>query len=99
MTKEEVLQLASLARIRLSNDEIEVFQRDFDAILGYVDAVREIAAEETPRQVGPVGNVLRDDVETHEPGKYTDALLAAAPERDGAYVKVKKILEQNDAAG
>lgn len=94
MTKGGIQDLARLARLRLSDEEADHYAHDFDAILGYVDAVKEIAAEDAEPKVGPVANVLRDDVETHEPGVYTEALLAAAPEREGAYVKVKKILDQ-----
>lgn len=94
MTKEGIEQLARLARLRLSAEEAEHYAHDFDSILGYVDAVSEIAAEERAPIVGPVANVLRDDVETHEPGVFTEAVLSAAPERKGQYVQVKKILDQ-----
>ena len=98
MQKEDIAHLAKLARLRLSDEDTERYLKDFDSILGYVDAVTEIGAGDAAPSVGAFGNVLRNDVETHEPALYTDALLSAAPEREGHYVKVKKILDQKKDA-
>lgn len=39
-----------------------------------------------------VKNVMREDGEPHEPGKFTAILLKAAPKTEDGYIKVKKIL-------
>lgn len=39
-----------------------------------------------------VKNVMREDGEPHESGKFTDILLKAAPKTENGYIKVKKIL-------
>jgi Asp-tRNA(Asn)/Glu-tRNA(Gln) amidotransferase C subunit len=51
---------------------------------------------DTSPTVGAVHNVYREDVVRHEPDQYTEALLAEAPDRQGRYLKVKKILQQDE---
>ena len=98
MTTEEVQHLATLSRIAITDDEAAALAGDFDEILHYVDTVRAVSAETDAEPVaGAVSNVLRDDVGTHDAGAYTEALLDAAPVRDGRYVHVKKILNSDDS--
>ncbi len=96
MDREKVLNLAKLARIRLSDVEAENLSHEFEAILNYVGEVRgAIDKTDNPRFTPdnyPVQNIMREDNEGHEPGIYTEKLLAEAPGREGQYVKVKKIL-------
>ena len=42
ITRETVLYVARLARLRLSDEEVPRMQRDLDAILGYVATLREV---------------------------------------------------------
>ena len=42
LTKEEVLKLAKLSRIALSEAEVEKFQKDLDTVLGYVDELKKV---------------------------------------------------------
>lgn len=97
MTKDEIIQLSDLARITLSDSEVAAFQNEIDEILGYVGTIQTIAGDSSAAPtVPPVHNVLRTDVVTHEPGAFTDVLLAAAPATSGRFVAVKKILKQDD---
>jgi aspartyl-tRNA(Asn)/glutamyl-tRNA(Gln) amidotransferase subunit C len=94
MKKEDIEQLATLARIELKEEEAVAFAEDITSILGYVSEITEITGNgEARKEVGAVYNVMREDTEPHEAGLYTEDLLKAAPERSGQYVKVKKILE------
>lgn len=96
MEQADMKRLASLARIAVSDDEVAALSKDIDDVLSYVSTVSDITAENgAAKKVGPVHNVLRDDVVTNEPGEHTDALLTEAPERTGAWLKVKKILNQD----
>ena len=89
-----MLKLASLARLKLSDEEAEHLSHEFESILQYVGEVKAVSG--TGKSLSPENfpgrNVMRDDVSTHEPGAYSEVLLAAAPAREGQYVKVKKIL-------
>lgn len=97
MTKEEIEHLAELSRIALNEDEKERLAKEVDVILEYVDQIKELTSDASlgtkKGQTGPVLNVFREDKESHEPGIYREDLLEAAPERDGDYVQVKKILD------
>jgi aspartyl-tRNA(Asn)/glutamyl-tRNA(Gln) amidotransferase subunit C len=92
ISKQDVEKLASLSRQALTEEEKAKFLGEIDAILGFVAKVNE-AAEAAPAPSFANVNVLREDAVTHENGAYTEALLDAAPAREGGYVKVKKILE------
>lgn len=93
MTKEEVLHLGTLARIKLSSEEAEEFKEEISGILSYVGAVNEIVADNgITKEVGARFNVFREDTVTNVPGAYAEELLNEMPERNGRYLSVKKIL-------
>ena len=93
MTKDEIQKLADLARIEIQDKEASVLAEDITSIVGYVSAVDKITAKtDLEKKVGAVHNVFREDENPHESGIYTEALLDAAPDRDGQYIRVKKIL-------
>lgn len=91
ITAEEVRNLASLSRIKLSDEEVESLRGDMDSILGYVADINKLSLEEVQTEVER-RNIFRNDDEANISGEYTEKLLALSPEREGNYVKVKKIL-------
>lgn len=91
MNKEEVLKLAKLARVEVSQDEAESLSRDFGAILDYVSEINEAKVPALKNDL-VLKNVMREDENAHDSGIYTEALLNEAPSREGSFVKVKKIL-------
>lgn len=93
--KKDIEKLAKLARIKVTDAEIESFQKEIDPILGYVSELSaiELRAKNTPeKEELSVYNVLREDGAPHEGGAYTEAILTQAPGREGNFLKVKKIL-------
>jgi aspartyl/glutamyl-tRNA(Asn/Gln) amidotransferase C subunit len=96
ISREEVKDLANLARFELSDAEVERFRRDMSSILDYVNSIDEVG-DLTGREKMSVVNVMREDAVTNAPESYTEELLRAAPEREGRFVKVNKILSQDDA--
>ncbi|MBI2087076.1 MAG: Asp-tRNA(Asn)/Glu-tRNA(Gln) amidotransferase subunit GatC [Candidatus Zambryskibacteria bacterium] len=97
MNKEKVLNLAKLARIKISDAEAESLSHEFDSILDYVGQIKNAGFKVQDlglknEEKFPIRNVLRKDGEPHESGIYTEGILAQAPARDGNYIKVKKIL-------
>lgn len=93
MKREDIEHLAVLSRIALCEGEAEELAQDMNTILEYVSEVNSITGDKAEeKKVPELYNVMRDDVVTNTPGAYTEALLDAAPERVGRYVKVKKIL-------
>ena len=88
ITKEEVLHVARLARLQLSDDDVAKFQEQLSDILEAVSKVSELDLSDVPPTSHPldVVNVWAED-EPHTCLPVEEA-LANAPERDGNYFKV-----------
>jgi aspartyl-tRNA(Asn)/glutamyl-tRNA(Gln) amidotransferase subunit C len=93
ITREEIQRVALLARLRLTAEEEVQLTDQLDHILVYMEKLNELATTDVEpfRHAPEHGNALRDDVVTNRPD--TDALLANAPDRDGTFFKVPKIIE------
>lgn len=95
ITREDIEKLAAMSRIEVSEEEVKTLHADIDSILEYISTIQEVVTEEPTPTAGTLRNVLRDDVDPHASGIYTERLLEAAPKREGNYFKVKKILQQD----
>lgn len=94
MEKKDIMHLADLARVRISEKEAEAFTKEIDAVLEYVGAVNEITADVSlTKKVGARHNVFREDVVSNEADAYTEELLREAPHTSGRHLTVKKILQ------
>jgi len=93
LSTEELRQIALLARLRLTPEEELALATELDAILGYVDKLNELNTDHVePFKHAVTGlNPLRDDRVTNH--SNTESLLANAPDRDGTFFKVPKIIE------
>ena len=93
LTREEVQQIALLARLRLTPEEEVRLTEQLDSILGYMDKLNQIdtADVEPFSHAVNIENTLREDRVTNQPN--ADALLANAPDRDATFFKVPKIIE------
>jgi aspartyl-tRNA(Asn)/glutamyl-tRNA(Gln) amidotransferase subunit C len=93
LTRDEVLKLAGLSRLKLTEEEIERFSVELTAILDYVaelDKVDTTGLKPT-YQVTGLKNVTRPD----EVAKYQATpqdVMALAPAAQGGNYKVKKVL-------
>jgi aspartyl-tRNA(Asn)/glutamyl-tRNA(Gln) amidotransferase subunit C len=92
LTKEEVRKIAELARIELSEAEIEKFQKDLIVVLDYVSELSKVDTEGVLEidQVTGLENVLRPDI-----AKLSDlsaAIVKNFPESKEGYLKIKSIL-------
>lgn len=96
ISKEEIQKLADLARIEIGGKEAAKLAGEMDAILGYVKLVQQFHSEGTPEELGiEIGenyNVLREDENPTESGTYSKELITEFPEKEGDYLKAKKIL-------
>ena len=98
LTRDDVNNLANLARIALSEEEKDKLQKDMESILGYVSELQKAPTpsdSETERQNPEnyhLKNVMRDDDGTFESGLNTETILSQAPKRKGDYFVTKKIL-------
>jgi len=89
---EEIDKLAKLARLEIPAEEKETLRKEVGEILEYVGQIQKLSPQEPPKEAGIIHNVFRDDKNPHQTGEFTEALLANAPEKEGGYIKVKKIL-------
>ncbi len=90
ISADEVRKIAKLARLRLGEDEVALYQAQFSRILELMSELSRLEAAELPIPQAPAANVLRDD--SPHPFPEPERLLALAPERAGPYYKVKKVL-------
>ena len=91
ITSKDIKNLASLARIEISEEEAERLTPEIDSILGYVGQIKNVVGN-IKKEVPKLHNVMREDVSTNTSRQYTDNILNDAPDREGDYIKVKKIL-------
>lgn len=93
----QVRKVARLARLDLTEAEIEEFTGQLGAILQYVEKMNELETAEVEPLAHclPIHNVFRADQVRQSLG--TEKTLANAPERDGPFFKVPKILEDSSA--
>jgi aspartyl-tRNA(Asn)/glutamyl-tRNA(Gln) amidotransferase subunit C len=99
---EEVRRVAELANLQLTAEEEPRMQRDLNAILEHVAQLSELdtANVEPMAQVGDLlgalsgeaGESLRPDV--LRPSIDRKAVMASAPETDGRFFKVPKVIER-----
>ncbi len=92
LTREEVIKIAQLSRIALTEAEVEKFQKDLSTVLDYVEELKLVNVEglEEVTQVTGLVNVQREDkVEISE---IVEDIYKNAPEMKDGYYKVKAIL-------
>ena len=100
---EDVRRVAELANLELTPEEEPRMQRDLNAILGYIAQLNELDTTEIPpmAQVGEVleeaihhalGETLRLDAV--QPSVDRAEVMAAAPETNGRFFKVPKVIER-----
>lgn len=92
ISRDDVAKLADLSLMEVSDDELDTLAGEFDAILEYVSDVKALADEKLQQEKAVLRNVMRDDTVTNEPRQYSDRILNEMPDRDGDYLRVKKIL-------
>lgn len=91
VNKDEIKGLANLARIEISDGEMEGLTKELDSILEYVGQIKNASVDD--EQVVPIlKNVMREDVPTNKDNEYTEDILNNAPSREKRYLGVKKIL-------
>ena len=94
ITRDDVLHVAQLARLHLSDDEVDLMQAQLTNILGAIETLRDVDTS----HVGPTAsvirleNVMRDD--EAGPPLSREAALANAPLRDDPFLRVPTVLEE-----
>lgn len=94
ISRDEVAHLARLARLAVTDQELDVFADQLGVILAAVARVQQVAAADIPptSHAVPLTNVLRPD--EVRPGLARDAVLAAAPAVEDSRFRVPRILDE-----
>jgi len=92
ISREDVAHLAQLARLAVTDEELDTFAVQLDVILGAVARVSEVVAGDIPptSHAVPMTNVFRPDEVT--PSLPREAVLAAAPRVEDEKFRVPRIL-------
>ncbi len=95
LTKDEVQHVAKLARLDLTEKEIDKFQKDLSAILDYFEKLKEVDVSgiEPMSHSIKVENVMRKDEENKEQKTGNKNLMELAPETKDGYLKVKSVIK------
>lgn len=99
ISREEIQNLAGLARLELNEGEIMALQEDISNILAYVGQVAAVTSGKEEKEPGLNRNVMRADVPRAEndllSGKR-EKLLGTLPKREGDYAVVRKIIQKDE---
>lgn len=93
LTRDDVLKLARLARLDISDEEVEQYCEELSAILDYVDQLNtvDVTGLEPTTQVTGLKNVMRDD-EIVDYGISPEDLLRIAPKVQDGHIKVNRMI-------
>lgn len=94
LTKEEVKHIAKLAKLKLTEEEVEKFQQQLSEVLEYMKVLNEVetGGVEPTAQVTDLENVFREDEVS--PSLEPNEALSCAPAREGNFFKTGVVLEK-----
>jgi aspartyl-tRNA(Asn)/glutamyl-tRNA(Gln) amidotransferase subunit C len=94
LSTDEVRHVAELAKLRLTEAEVEQFAGQLSAILEYAERLQEVDTSSVPPTpyILPLVNVMREDVP--EPSLSNEAALANAPDREDGFFRVRAVFEE-----
>lgn len=94
LTRDDVLKLARLARLTISEEEVEKYRSELSAILGYFEQLQnaDVTGLTPTTQVTGLKNVMRED-EVIDYGVTPDDLLRIVPGKQDRHIKVKRMIQ------
>jgi aspartyl-tRNA(Asn)/glutamyl-tRNA(Gln) amidotransferase subunit C len=94
LSADEVRHVAELAKLRLTEAEIEQFAGQLSAILEYAERLQEVDTSSVPPTpyILPLVNVMREDVPA--PSLSNKEALANAPDSEDGFFRVRAVFEE-----
>jgi len=94
LSREEVLHIARLARLGLSEEEVEKFREQLSNILENFEVLKKVDTTNVPPTAQSIAlqSVMREDEVA--PSFPPDEILTNAPRREGEFFRVKAVLEE-----
>jgi len=99
ITKKQVQHITKLARLGLTQKEIEKIQKDLSLILDYFNLLKEINTEEIEptcwaiEQEVSAEQIMREDKPQKQPLEKVIKLIEMSPKKEKGYIRVKSILK------
>ena len=95
ITRKDVDYVARLARLKLTDEEKEKFTLQLESIISYIDQLKEVdtANIQPTSHVLELKNAWREDKTLKSSGELLEDILKNAPDREGNFFKVKKVIE------
>jgi len=93
LTRDDILKLARLARLTITDEEVEKYRAELSEILKYVEQLQtaDITGLQPTSQVTGLTNVMRED-EPADYGVTSDDLLRIVPNKQDRHIKVKRMI-------
>lgn len=88
-----VRRIAKLARIRVDEAQVEALRTDLNAILGWIEQLDEVDVAGVEPLAGAAQTALRLREDAVTDGGIAEAVLGNAPDRNGDYFAVPKVVE------
>jgi aspartyl-tRNA(Asn)/glutamyl-tRNA(Gln) amidotransferase subunit C len=88
-----VRRIASLARIRVEDQEVEHLRNELNGILGWIEQLNEVDIEGIEPLAGAANLALAMREDVVNDGGYPDEVLSNSPERIGDFYAVPKVVE------
>ena len=95
LSTEEVKKVAALARLNLTDEEVELYRGQLSSILDYVGQLKEVNTDgvEPTSQVTGLTNVMREDVVEKASVDEHERIISQFPQKENGYLKVRGIFE------
>jgi len=98
ISREDVIRVADLAYLELSEAELETYRKQIDEILEYIGKLNEVDTTDVP----PMAQVLTDDQTADAtlredlvvPSAVAEDILRQAPDPEPPYFRVPKVIER-----
>jgi aspartyl-tRNA(Asn)/glutamyl-tRNA(Gln) amidotransferase subunit C len=88
-----IRRIATLARIRLEEQEVGALQAELNGILGWIEQLNEVNVDGVEPLAGAARMALKMREDAVTDGFYPEQVLANAPERIGEFYAVPKVVE------
>lgn len=92
LTKEEVLHVAHLARIEITEEELEKYQKDLKILFDEIDKIKDLNDFDEDRIFSPCENKVDINSDMHEVDK--DNLLLNVPKKKGNFIEVPVMVNE-----
>lgn len=88
-----VRRIATLARIRVTDEEVETLRGELNGILGWIEQLNAVNVDGVEPLAGAVHIAARMREDAVNDGGYPEKILANAPDGTGQYFAVPKVVE------